>query len=141
MKKKIDLRLKENEYKMTGQRETVLEVMLSNRGRHLSAEEVLEEARKKSPGIGIATVYRTLEKLTEMDILYKSIFDGGKFRYEIYEGDNHKHHHHHIICLECGKIFEIQEDLLSDLEQKIELEGFRIVDHELKFFGYCPNCR
>ena len=40
----------------------------------------------------------------------------------------------------CGKISEIQEDLLSELEQRIEMQGFKIVDHELKFFGYCPDC-
>jgi Fur family ferric uptake transcriptional regulator len=140
MKKKINNKLKEKNYKMTGQRESVLEVMLNNRGKHLNAEEVLEEARKISSGIGIATVYRTLEKLTEMEILYKSVFDGGGFRYEIYDAGSKNHHHHHLVCIQCGKISEIQEDLLSELEQRIEMQGFKIVDHELKFFGYCPDC-
>jgi Fur family ferric uptake transcriptional regulator len=143
MKKKINIKLKQNDYKMTEQRETVLEVMLKNRGKHLSAEEVLAKARKISPGIGIATVYRTLEKLTELEVLYKTVFEGGKYRYELYDdaGSKQQHHHHHIICVECGKITEVQEDLLSGLEQKIEMQGFKIIDHDLKFFGYCPNCK
>ena len=140
MKNNIDTKLREKEYKMTEQRETVLEVMLKNRSKHLSAEEVLEKARKKLPNIGIATIYRTLEKLTELEVLYKSVFEGGKFRYEIYD-DNQQHRHHHIICLNCGKITEVQEDLLSDLELKIEVQGFKIIDHDLKFFGYCPECK
>ena len=140
MKNNINIKLREKEYKMTEQRETVLDVMLKNRGKHLSAEEVLEKARKKLPNIGIATIYRTLEKLTELDVLCKSIFEGGKFRYEIYD-DNQQHRHHHIICLNCGKITEVQEDLLSDLELKIEKLGFKIIDHDLKFFGYCPKCK
>lgn len=140
MKNNIDTKLREKEYKMTEQRETVLEVMLKNRSKHLSAEEVLEKARKKLPNIGIATIYRTLEKLTELEVLYKSVFEGGKFRYEIYD-DNNQHRHHHIICLNCGKITEVQEDLLSDLELKIEVQGFKIIDHDLKFFGYCPECK
>ncbi|MDD3894493.1 MAG: transcriptional repressor, partial [Syntrophomonadaceae bacterium] len=126
--------------RLTEQREAVLQVMLKNKGKHLSAEEVLEKARKKVPNIGIATVYRTLEKLTELEVLYKSVFDGGKYRYEIYDISSN-HHHHHIICLNCGKIFEVQEDLLNDLEQQIEMQGFKIVDHELKFYGYCPQCK
>lgn len=141
MKEYIEIKLKENDYKLTEQRETILDVMLKNLGKHMSADEVLKKARKKSPRIGIATVYRTLEKLTEMDVLYKSIFDGGKFRYEIYNAGGQNHHHHHAICLSCGKITEIQEDLLHELEQQIEKQGFEIVDHELKFFGYCPDCK
>lgn len=141
MKKSIDIKLKEKDYKMTEQREAVLAVMFKNRGKHLTAEEVLEKARKKSPNIGIATVYRTLEKLTEIEVLYKSVFEGGKFRYEIYDADSKHHHHHHIICVNCGMISEVQEDLLSDLELKIELQGFKIIDHDLKFFGYCPKCK
>ena len=141
MKKSINMKLKEKDYKLTDQREAILEVMLKNQGKHLSAEEVLEKARKKVPNIGIATIYRTLEKLTELEVLYKSVFDGGKFRYEIYDFSSDHHHHHHIICLNCGRINEVQDDLLSELEQRIENQGFKIVDHDLKFYGYCPNCK
>ncbi len=144
MNKIIEAKLKEKDYKLTDQRKTILDVMLKNPGKHLSAEEVFEKARKKSPGIGIATVYRTLEKFTEIGVLYKSVFESGKFRYEIYDSDihhhHHHHHHHHIICLNCGKITEVEDDLLNDLEEKIERQGFKVVDHDLKFFGYCPKC-
>lgn len=139
MDKKIASKLKENNYKLTEQREAVLEVMLDNRGKHLSAEEVLQEAKQKMPNIGIATVYRTLEKLASMDILYKTMFEGGKFRYELSDEDAHQHHH--IVCLKCGQIYEFEEDLLNELEKRLEDRGFEIVDHELKFYGYCPACR
>ena len=68
---------------LPGQRATVLEVMINNRGKHLSAEEDLQQARKLRPNIGIATVYRTLEKLASLEILYKGMFDSGKYRYEL----------------------------------------------------------
>lgn len=139
MDKKIANKLKENNYKLTEQREAVLEVMLDNRGKHLSAEEVLMEAKQKMPNIGIATVYRTLEKLASMDILYKTMFEGGKFRYELSDADTHQHHH--IVCLKCGNIYEFEEDLLNELERRLEDRGFAVVDHELKFYGYCPGCR
>lgn len=139
MDKKINAKLKENNYKLTDQREAVLEVMLDNKGKHLSAEEVLQEAKQKMPNIGIATVYRTLEKLASMDILYKTMFEGGKFRYEL--SDNDTHQHHHIVCLKCGQIYEFEEDLLNELERRLESRGFQVIDHELKFYGYCPKCK
>ncbi|HWP98466.1 MAG TPA: Fur family transcriptional regulator [Syntrophomonadaceae bacterium] len=133
----VNEKLKQHNYRLTNQREAVLEVMLGNRGRHLSAEEVLQEARSKHPLIGIATVYRTLDKLASMDILTKIMF-GDKFRYEIC--DKNRHQHHHIICVSCGAITEVEEDLLNRLEANLEQKGFQIVDHDLKFYAYCPVC-
>ncbi len=91
---------------------------MKNKGKHLSAEDVLFKAKKKMPNIGIATVYRTLERLASLDILYKTMFDEGKFRYELCEDENHQHHH--IVCMKCGKISEVEEDFLSDLESHLE---------------------
>lgn len=132
-------KLEASQYKLTGQRATVLEVMIRNCGKHLSAEEVLQQARLQRPNIGIATVYRTLEKLATLEILYKGMFDNsGKYRYEL--ADDREHHHHHVVCMNCGSITEIKDDLLCELEKNLEKQGFRIIDHDLKFFGYCPNC-
>lgn len=136
--KRISQKLEENEYRLTPQREVILQVMIDNRGKHLSADEVYIEARGKSSNIGIATVYRTLEKLASIDVLYKTIFEGGKYRYELSLGESHQHHH--IICLQCGHISEVEEDLLHNLEIHLEKQGYKILDHELKFYGYCPQC-
>lgn len=135
---KIKERLIKGNYKLTDQRLAVLQVMQENKGRHLSAEEVFNAAREKLPNIGIATVYRTLERLAAIEILYKTMFDSDKFRYELSDDQNHQHHH--IICLGCGKITEVEEDLLASLEKHVEKQGFEIVDHELKLYGYCPSC-
>ncbi len=134
----INAKLRESSYRLTGQRKAVLNVMLENKGRHLSAEEVLWEARKISPNIGIATVYRTLEKLASLEVLYKSMFEGNKYRYELAEDE--KHHHHHVLCLACGLISEVSGDLLHELESDLDEQGYKIIDHELKFYGYCPAC-
>ncbi|NLG69335.1 MAG: transcriptional repressor, partial [Firmicutes bacterium] len=49
---------------------------------------------------------------------------------------------HHLVCLGCGRILEFKEDLLEDLEARIQAEtGFQIVDHRVHFTGYCPRCR
>jgi len=131
-------RLQKAEFKLTQQRQAVLEVMLEKKGEHLSAEEVLYAARLKVPQLGIATVYRTLERLANLDLLYKTIFDEGKYRYEM--SDQADHQHHHILCLACGRIYEVEEGLLDSLEKHLEKDGFEIVDHQLKIYAYCPEC-
>lgn len=135
----IQKRLEKANYKLTPQREAVLQVMQNNKGQHLAAEEVFIEARKMVPNIGIATVYRTLELLSNLDILYKTTFDEGKFRYELSEADN-SHQHHHVICPACGRILEVEEDLLTQLEQHLEEKGYQVIDHQLKVYAYCPEC-
>jgi Fur family ferric uptake transcriptional regulator len=134
----IKERLEKADYKLTQQRKAVLEVMQDKRGEHLTAEEVLYEARKKVPHLGIATVYRTLERLATIEVLYKTTFDEGKYRYEL--SDQAEHQHHHIICIVCGRIFEVEEGLLDSLENHLEKEGFEIVNHQLKIYAYCPDC-
>ncbi len=137
-KKSIEEKLLLNNYKITDQRAVILEVMYNNKGKHLSAEEVLYQAKNKLPNIGIATVYRTLERLAKMEILYKTMFEGDKYRYELL--DNTRPKHHHIICMECGEIIEVKEDLLHDLENYLEQQGYEIIDHDLKLYAYCPKC-
>lgn len=136
--KHIKQKLNESNYKLTNQRAAILEVMVNNQGKHLSAEEVLSEAKEKMPNIGIATVYRTLDKLASIEVLYKTMFEGGKYRYELSGAEDHQHHH--IICVSCSSIIEVEEDLLHNLESQLEAKGYKILDHELKIFGYCPDC-
>ncbi|MDD2585433.1 MAG: Fur family transcriptional regulator [Syntrophomonadaceae bacterium] len=135
----ITTKLKDNNYKLTEQRAAVLDVMLANQGQHLSAEEVLYLAKKELPNIGIATVYRTLERFAAINILYKTMFAGDKYRYEFCNDRNHQHHH--IICLDCGKITEVEDVLLNNLEHYLENQGYQVVDHDLKFYAYCPECK
>lgn len=129
-------------YKLTQQREKILRVLLENEDKHLSADEIYNLVKKKAPDIGLSTVYRTLDLFNEYNIVHCISFGDGRKRYEfgVKIGDNH--HHHHLICLGCGAIIEVKEDLLEDIEKSIENENnFLITDHQLKFFGYCEKCR
>lgn len=133
--------LKEKGYKLTPQREATLKVILQNQGKHMSAEEIYNEVKKECPEIGLATVYRAMVLLEELGILYKHNFEDGKNRYELSHPDE-DHRHHHIICIECGKVEEVEEDLLGHLEEEIEKKyHFKIIDHQLEFYGYCSACR
>ncbi|NPV27479.1 MAG: transcriptional repressor [Firmicutes bacterium] len=128
------------QHKLTPQRETILRVLAEHSGQHLSAEDVYSLVKEKATEIGLATVYRTLDLLVELNILHKVDFGDGRSRYEFTPQERHRHHH--LICLRCGEITEAQEDLLHQLEETIEREnGFQVVDHSVKFFGYCRRCR
>ena len=127
------------EYKLTPQRKIIFR-FFDNMEKHLSAEDVFNIVSEDHPEIGLATVYRTLDLLAELGILKKMNFGDNKFYYEFCsEKDNH--HHHHLICLNCGKVIEFEDDLLESLEALIAKRiGFHVVDHQLKVFGFCKDC-
>jgi Fur family ferric uptake transcriptional regulator len=135
-------KLKEREYKLTTRRELILKVLLENGDKHLSAEEVYNLVKKKAPDMGLATVYRTLELFHEFEIIHAMDFGDGRKRYEFgwKEGQDH-HHHHHLVCTKCGSITEVNEDLLEELESRVNKQhNFIIKDHQLKIFGICKKC-
>jgi len=138
----VNEKLKKKGYKFTPQRKAILEVISENMGLHLSSEEIYDYVKVKSPDIGLATVYRTVQLLVELDVLSKLNLDDGFVRYELNDHDGDQHHHHHLICSECGSISEVREDLLESIESEIERKyEFQIRDHKLKFFGICKSCQ
>ncbi|MDO5713710.1 MAG: Fur family transcriptional regulator [Tissierellia bacterium] len=133
--------LKDNGYKFTNQRWEVYRVFENNKEKHLSSEEVFDIVSKENDDIGIATVYRTVQLFEELGVLYRITFDDGVARYEL-KDTSEAHYHHHLICLNCNKVIEVELDLLDNLEEEIEkLKQFKIVDHNLKFYGYCEDCK
>lgn len=133
-------RLKEKGYKLTAQRQAVLEVMMAQEGEHLRPEEIFELVKENYPEIGLATIYRTLAILEEMAIVYKLDLNDGCSRYEL-SRTREDHRHHHLICIRCGEVAEMEEDLLESLEEEIlKKKGFIIKDHKVKFYGYCRKC-
>ncbi|OQO68054.1 transcriptional repressor [Enterococcus villorum] len=138
--KKTKQQLHESGFKLTPQREATLLVLLENEKEHLSAEEVFFLVKKKSPEIGLATVYRTLEILTDLKVIDKVSFNDGVARYDLRK-EGAKHFHHHLLCLKCGTIEEVEEDLLSGVEDIVEKRyHFLVKDHRLTFHGVCQKC-
>lgn len=130
------------QYKLTPQRKIVLQIFLDRPSQHLSAEDVHFILKENKFEIGLATVYRSLELLTDLNILNSLDLGDGCRRYELNDKAQDEHQHHHLICVECGKVLEFNEDLLGELEAKIADKcNFKIVDHQLKFFGYCDECQ
>lgn len=132
--------LKAEGYKLTPQRRAVLDVIIDNEGKHLTTEEIYDIVKANCPEIGLATVYRTLQLLEKMGVVYKMNFDDGCNRYELIH-NYENHHHHHLICVNCGNVEEVEDDLLGTLEENIEKKyKFKITNHSVKFFGYCRKC-
>ena len=142
LNKTVSEQLKKKGYKFTPQRKAILEAIQERPGEHLSTEEIYDLVKVNFPEIGLATVYRTVQLLVELDILSKLNLDDGYVRYELSDHNEDQHHHHHLICTECGKIIEVKEDMLDAIEAQIELKySFLIKDHKLKFFGLCDTCQ
>lgn len=138
--KQIQEQLKEHDYQLTPQREAVVQVLIQNADMHLRTEDIYMRTKELAPEIGLATVYRTLELLEKLSVVYRFEYGDGQSRYELVS-KSEEHYHHHLICLKCGEISEFRGDLLDQLEEKISQEQqFEIVDHSLRFFGYCAKC-
>ena len=141
--KDLRTKLSERGYKMTPQRKEIVKIFVEHPDKHhMSAEDVYGILRERDSEIGLATVYRALDLLSRLGILVHIDFGDGCARYELNSADPKVHHHHHLICLGCKKVIEFEEDLLDDLEEVVSKKfGFQILNHEVKLFGYCKDCR
>lgn len=136
----IKLYLKSKGYKLTAQRECILGIIIENKDKHLTVDEIYKYVYEKNRTIGIATVYRTILLFEELGVISKLIFDDRIIRYELSSFDE-EHTHHHLICVKCNKIMEVKEDLLEELEKQVENKyEFKILDHNLKILGICNKC-
>lgn len=133
--------LKKKGYKLTPQRRSIVDTIIVNEGKHLTAEEIYDEVKKSCPEIGLATVYRTILLLEELGIISRLDLNDGCSRYEMVHS-NETHRHHHLICNICHSVSEVQDDLLDDLEANIQKDyKFKILDHSVKFYGICGECQ
>ena len=131
--------LKKNGEKFTIQREVILET-LYNSDEHLTPEALHQLIQKQHPELktGIATIYRTLSRLEESDIVTSLSFGVQGKKYEL----GAKDHHDHMICTECGSIIEFVDDEIEKRQHKIADEfGFKMTDHSMQIYGICRDCQ
>lgn len=122
----------------TRQRDIILDIFLASH-QHLSVEELYLKVKASHPGIGFATVYRTLKLLVEAGVARELTLKDGQARYEhVLAGE----HHDHLICTGCGAIVEFEDETIERLQGDIALRhGFTITSHRLELYGLCPACR
>lgn len=129
-------RLRDAGYKITPPRLAVLEV-IEQEGEHLDPAQILLRAQSIHPAIGRATVYRTLELLTQLNIVRPIYVGEHGPTYIRAEGG-----HHHLVCSTCGIVIDFDQcmagDMMRDLTDRF---GFQIQSHLLEFYGICVNCQ
>lgn len=125
--------------KFTRQRRAIAEVFFRSEA-HLSLPELLELAQAEQKSIGYATVYRTMKLLAECGLASEHKFGEANVRYEAtHEGE----HHDHIICNQCGKIVEYEDDRIEQLQDELARAlGFEVSSHRHEIYGDCvrPAC-
>lgn len=103
-----------------------------------SAQEIHEELRRAGEGIGLTTVYRTLQTLAdggEVDVLRVASGEA------VYRRCETEHHHHHLVCRRCGAAVEIEGPAVESWTESVaQKHGFTEVSHTLEIFGLCGRC-
>ena len=124
-------------YRMTPQRAVVLSA-IENSQDHVTAEEIYAQVAGKCPRLNISTVYRTLELLKQVGLLYEINFGEGRVGYH----PEDKGHHHHLICRKCGAIIDVSESVMFPIEAiLLQAFNFKADLKHMAIFGLCENCQ
>jgi len=130
--------LKQQHYKLTPQRRAVLKVLSSSQ-EHLTSADIYEKVQPECPGIGLVTIYRFLQILTELGLICE-VHSGESCRRYIIR--RQVVHHHHLICSNCGAVVDFTDCDLSELEERLSRDtGFEMGGHLLEFYGCCQRCQ
>ena len=128
--------LQKRRLKTTQQREAIVDAFLGTTG-HVNLEDLLSSARKRNPGVGLATVYRTVKLLEDAGLAASRQFGPGQTLDEVVG-----HHHDHFSCQQCRHIIEFEcEDIERIQADVARRHGFEIVHHRHELFGLCAKAQ
>ncbi len=132
--------LEEKGYRITPQRRSIIDALIQS-DKPQTAKEVLEKVRKKFSEIGLDTVYRNLNLLSEMGCLIQiNLRSSEKSRFELLK--NGEGYHHHIVCIGCGESVCLGQCVLNEQDlSAIRENGYEMVAYAFEIYGYCPECR
>ncbi|MDF2735218.1 MAG: ferric uptake regulator, Fur family [Chloroflexota bacterium] len=132
----IDAALGRAGYRATGARRAVVD-LITRRDGHFTAADLVDDAQSRGLRIGRATIFRTLDVLTELRAVERLDLPTGDHAYVACEPA----HHHHVICSRCGRSSDADDAGLRAVVRDIERQtGYRIDEHRLELFGLCPDC-
>lgn len=137
MGKDYSVILKRLNLKITPKRLAVLKI-LSEESMYVSPEELWRKMRKRFASIGLPTVYRILDELSEGDVISKIIHPNRQLYY-FYCGKGE--HHHHFICLSCRRVEDLNLCVAGEIEREVKghLKG-KVLSHILQINGFCSSC-
>jgi Fur family ferric uptake transcriptional regulator len=122
--------------RVTPQRAIIFEAIEKLEG-HITAEEIFEQVQKVNPYVSLATVYRTLELLLELNLINQTNFGRSQAYFAL------KDHgpHHHLVCSECGYIEEFSDTVFDPVRTALDRQyGFQAHTDHLSIFGVCRKC-
>ncbi len=130
--------LSQKGYRLSEPRKRVME-LLESAEVALSPQQIHQELQQKNCELGLVSVYRTLELLTQLELV-SVVYDPQRNPGYMLSTTGH---HHHIVCQECHKALEFSgSDDIDELVQRVEAEtSFQVRDHFLQLFGLCPDCQ
>ena len=124
-------------YRLTAPRRALAELIAGRRD-HFTADELLAESRRRRLGVTRATVFRSLDVLTELGVVERLDLPSGGHAFVACEPT----HHHHVVCSSCGRSAGVADHGIERIARAIGREtGFRVETHRLELFGLCPNCQ
>lgn len=123
---------------VTTQRKAIAQAFFSYPGHHTS-DEFYQHISKIDPGIGHTTVYRTLKLLCAAGLASETQFTDNVARYEVADPNSH---HDHLICLSCGKVVEVYDPRIEELQNELAANnGFALKGHSHNLYGICAECQ
>ncbi len=130
-------KIKGRDFRMTPQRLAIVKILTSSAS-HPSVDEIYKEVRKLFPTTSLATVYKTITLLKELNEVLELGCPDGSNRYD----GNKPYPHPHAICTKCKKILDPEISSVQELSEEMKQKtGFIISSHRLDFFGLCPECQ
>ena len=124
-------------YRLTRARRAILSALIESGG-HITADELVELARREAPGVGRMTVYRTLDLLQQLGVVQPLPQNTLAAQYVLMD----EGHHHHLICSRCDRVFEFEHCLAGEIAEALsDRFDFQIHSHLLEFYGLCQYCR
>jgi Fur family ferric uptake transcriptional regulator len=130
-------KMKDQGYKLTAARQTVLEVLCECH-EHLTSAEIWEQVQQRNPKIGRASIFRTLDLLTELSIIRPTYYESQTPHYIMLAGDGH---HAHFICNQCEQVIELGECQIDPMLEAFAREHhLALTGHVLEVYGVCEHC-
>lgn len=127
--------LREEGFRITPQRAAIVDYLLKTDD-HPSAELIHKIVKKRYPMVSLSTVYKTLDLLREKRLVNEIEVDG-EARF-----DAHTDEHINLVCMNCGKIEDVDEEMLKDIQNRVAKKSkYLILKSSFELLGYCNNCK